>query len=102
MAGSSAVFLMRCVVLQQFVQGMSLISRGSLHEKLQWIFSLYDVNGDGVISKQEMVDMVTAIYDLMGRHTEAFGDACSPRDHADIIFRVSFGREFVQNVRWRK
>ena len=76
-------------LLQQFVQGMSLISRGSLHEKLQWIFSLYDVNGDGVISKQEMIDIVTAIYDLMGRHTEAFGEACSPRDHADIIFRVS-------------
>lgn len=25
--------------------GLSVLARGSLHEKLQWAFNLYDING---------------------------------------------------------
>ncbi|KAI8421574.1 hypothetical protein MSG28_009596 [Choristoneura fumiferana] len=52
---------------EEFVTGLSVLSRGSLEEKLRWTFSLYDINGDGCITKEEMTDIVTAIYDLMGR-----------------------------------
>ncbi|KAI9589265.1 hypothetical protein GQX74_007434 [Glossina fuscipes] len=50
-----------------FVQGLSILSRGSIEEKLRWTFSLYDINGDGYITREEMTDIVTAIYELMGR-----------------------------------
>ncbi|XP_017493007.1 PREDICTED: Kv channel-interacting protein 4-like, partial [Rhagoletis zephyria] len=50
-----------------FVQGLSILSRGSVEEKLRWTFSLYDINGDGFITREEMTDIVTAIYELMGR-----------------------------------
>ncbi|XP_063381868.1 Kv channel-interacting protein 1-like [Cydia fagiglandana] len=55
---------------EEFVTGLSVLSRGSLEEKLRWTFSLYDINGDGCITKEEMTDIVTAIYDLMGRVVE--------------------------------
>ena len=45
-----------------------MLSRGNLHEKLLWTFSLYDTNGDGIVTKDEMLDIVTAIYDLMGKY----------------------------------
>jgi len=45
-----------------------VLSRGNLHEKLLWTFSLYDTNGDGIVTKDEMLDIVTAIYDLMGKY----------------------------------
>ena len=31
--------------------GLSVLARGTLHEKLQWAFHLYDINGDGIITK---------------------------------------------------
>lgn len=68
---------------------MSVLVRGSLEEKLQWTFSLYDINGDGVITMDEMVSIVTAIYAMMGRCTEPAIDANTPRQHAESVFRVS-------------
>ncbi|XP_023171945.1 uncharacterized protein LOC111600179 isoform X1 [Drosophila hydei] len=55
------------VSFEDFVQGLSILSRGSVEEKLRWTFSLYDINGDGFITREEMTDIVTAIYELMGR-----------------------------------
>ncbi|KAF9407006.1 hypothetical protein HW555_012822, partial [Spodoptera exigua] len=52
---------------EEFVTGLSILSRGTLEEKLRWTFSLYDINGDGCITKEEMTEIVTAIYDLMGK-----------------------------------
>ena len=54
---------------QEFVSGLSVLSRGNLHEKLLWTFSLYDTNHDGIVTKDEMLDIVSAIYDLMNPAT---------------------------------
>ena len=45
---------------------LSTLLHGTLHEKLIWTFRLYDLNGDGVITKTEMGNMVVAVYELMG------------------------------------
>ncbi len=37
-------------------------------EKMKWIFGLYDINGDGFISKSEMLIIVSAIYDMLGKY----------------------------------
>lgn len=55
---------------EDFVHGLSTLSRGSLDEKLRWTFSLYDINGDGRITREEMTDIVSAVYDLMGKISE--------------------------------
>lgn len=76
-------------MFQDFVQGLSILSRGSLDEKLRWTFSLYDINGDGCITREEMTDMVTAIYELMGKFTEPCVDESTVRDKVDRIFQVT-------------
>jgi Ca2+-binding EF-hand superfamily protein len=76
-------------VFQDFVQGLSILSRGSLDEKLRWAFSLYDINGDGYITREEMTDVVTAIYELMGKFTEPCVDESTVRDKVDRIFQVT-------------
>lgn len=73
---------------QDFVTGLSILSRGSLEEKLKWTFSLYDINGDGCITKDEMTDIITAIYDLMGKHIEPIDEA-TLKDRVDRIFQVT-------------
>ncbi|KAL7029343.1 hypothetical protein ACKWTF_006197 [Chironomus riparius] len=55
---------------EKFVQGLSILSRGSLEEKLCWTFQLYDINSDGHITREEMSDIVTAVYSLMGHPPE--------------------------------
>jgi Ca2+-binding EF-hand superfamily protein len=81
--------LLMCDVFQDFVQGLSILSRGSLDEKLRWAFSLYDINGDGSITREEMTDVVTAIYELMGKFTEPCVDESTVKDKVERIFQVT-------------
>lgn len=37
---------------QDFVTALSILLRGSITEKLQWTFNLYDINRDGYINKE--------------------------------------------------
>ncbi|XP_075222966.1 A-type potassium channel modulatory protein KCNIP1-like isoform X2 [Lycorma delicatula] len=72
---------------EDFVQGLSILSRGSLDEKLRWTFSLYDINGDGRITREEMTDIVTAIYDLMGKFTDPSLEEGTVAAKVDRIFQ---------------
>jgi Ca2+-binding EF-hand superfamily protein len=76
-------------VFQDFLGILSRVSRGSVQEKLQWIFGLYDLNGDGLITKNEMLDVVTSIYEMLGRSTEPIVEENSAKEHVEKIFHVS-------------
>ncbi|XP_042232970.1 neuronal calcium sensor 1-like isoform X1 [Homarus americanus] len=76
------------ISFEDFLGALSTVSRGSTQEKLQWIFGLYDVNNDGLITKSEMVDVVTAIYEMLGRSTEPQVEDNSAKDHVDKIFHL--------------
>lgn len=76
------------VCLQDFVIGLSVLSRGSIHDKLKWTFSLYDVNADGVISKDDLSRIIISIYDLMGKAVDPVVDEATYKDHIDKVFTV--------------
>ncbi|KAM9516391.1 Kv channel-interacting protein 4-like isoform 1-T1 [Guaruba guarouba] len=72
---------------QDFVLGLSVLLRGTVQQKLQWAFNLYDINKDGCITKEEMLQIMTSIYDMMGRCTRpAFRD-CAPAEHVELFFQ---------------
>ncbi|GFR00391.1 kv channel-interacting protein 4 [Trichonephila clavata] len=60
--------------------------RGSIQEKLQWAFKLYDLNGDGRITKKELTDIVCSVYALMGRRSFSGAEEKALRDHVDKTF----------------
>jgi len=62
-----------------------------VEEKLQWVFGLYDLDGDGLISKEEMLDVVGSIYEMLGRYTQPqiHEPHAAAREHVDRIFHVS-------------
>ncbi|XP_028171009.1 Kv channel-interacting protein 4-like isoform X2 [Ostrinia furnacalis] len=72
---------------EEFVTGLSILSRGTLEEKLRWTFSLYDINGDGYITKEEMTEIVNAIYDLMGRIVDPSVDEEIIREKVERLFQ---------------
>lgn len=51
---------------KEFLLAINITSAGKPEEKLQWAFQMYDINDDGTIDKSEMVEIITAIYSMVG------------------------------------
>jgi Ca2+-binding EF-hand superfamily protein len=47
-------------LLQDMLISLSTLLHGTQHEKLQWTFRLYDLNGDGVITKGGFPSLIPA------------------------------------------
>lgn len=73
---------------QEFVLNLSILSRGTLDEKLEWTFQLYDVNGDGFISKDEMTEVMTSVYELMGKVSEGCKEENQIKTKVENMFKV--------------
>ena len=50
---------------------------------------MYDINNDGYITKEELIDIASSIYDLMGDETHPHIDDVTAVEHVDRIFDVS-------------
>ncbi|NXA82545.1 CSEN protein, partial [Thryothorus ludovicianus] len=101
---------------QDFAVGLSVLLRGTEQQKLRWAFDLYDVNKDGCVTKegtlgghwegeaggvgtarrgpasvlcspQDMLEIMKAIYAMMGRCTEPALGASAPAQHVELFFQ---------------
>ncbi|KAM9313440.1 A-type potassium channel modulatory protein KCNIP1 isoform 2-T2 [Gastrophryne carolinensis] len=75
------------VKFEDFVAALSVLLRGTIDEKLKWTFNLYDINKDGYINKEEMMDIVKAIYDMMGKYTYPILKDDAPKQHMELFFQ---------------
>ncbi|KAK6491431.1 EF-hand calcium-binding domain-containing protein 1 isoform X1 [Huso huso] len=46
------------VSVKEWIEGLSVFLRGTLDEKIKYCFEVYDLNGDGYISREEMFHML--------------------------------------------
>ncbi|XP_075554419.1 Kv channel-interacting protein 4-like isoform X2 [Dermacentor variabilis] len=72
---------------KEFVMGLSVLSRGSPQEKLQWAFNLYDINKDGAVTRDEIFEIISSVYSLLGHCAAPHPDDQSAREHAARVFQ---------------
>ncbi|KAK8390631.1 hypothetical protein O3P69_010375 [Scylla paramamosain] len=57
------------ISFRDLLVSLSQLLRGTAYDKLKFAFKLYDVNGDGCITKAELTDIVSSVHELMGRNS---------------------------------
>ncbi|CAH0730353.1 unnamed protein product, partial [Brenthis ino] len=80
------------ISFRELLVTLSTLLRGSVYERLRWAFRLYDVDGDGAITRQELAEVVVAVHELLGRRAPpgspaARIDDAKANEQVDRVFR---------------
>ncbi|XP_066964394.1 calsenilin isoform X2 [Macrobrachium rosenbergii] len=87
------------ISFRDLLVSLSQLLRGSAYDKLKFAFKLYDVNGDGCITKAELTDIVSSVHELMGRNCHNrhdAGDGLGAVTHAGVEDKQT--REHVERL----
>ncbi|CAF1495734.1 unnamed protein product [Rotaria magnacalcarata] len=69
-----------------YILTLSVLCRGTLDEKLRWIFRLYDINGEGLLTRENVTKIIASFYDLLGPAVQPRVEEREIHQHVDEIF----------------
>lgn len=76
------------MLLEEFIYGLAVLSRSPIEDKLKWIFDLYDVDGDGKLTYEDIMKITESIYNIMGDQAWPPFDSFVIKNHAFDVFKV--------------
>ncbi|XP_054837279.1 guanylyl cyclase-activating protein 1 [Eublepharis macularius] len=65
----------------EYVAALSLVLKGKVEQKLRWYFKLYDVDGNGCIDRDELLNIIKAI-----RTINPCQEIMSAQDFTNMVF----------------
>ncbi|XP_002406153.3 neurocalcin homolog [Ixodes scapularis] len=79
----------KTIDFREFMCGLNATSRGTPEQRLRWAFTLYDLDGDGFIQKQEMIEMLTAVRKMFASpmYSPPKDESMTPEKQTEILFR---------------
>ncbi|XP_060700829.1 recoverin-like [Hemiscyllium ocellatum] len=79
---------------KEYIIALHLTSSGKTSRKLEWAFSLYDVDGNGTINKEEVLEIVKSIFKMINEEELKTlpEDENTPEKRADKIWEY-FGKK---------
>jgi len=57
---------------QEFVKSLSILSRGNIDERLDWLYRLYDSECTGAISWERLYFIISSVDDMIGSFVSVF------------------------------
>lgn len=76
------------VSFEDFVIGLSISLHGLPEDKMKWTFQLYDLNGDGVITREELAKVIHSVNSMMGVDSVPLGEELSVEEHVERLFEL--------------
>ena len=75
------------ITFADYAHALSRLLRGSMDERLDFVFRLYDLNGDDVLTRDELQEIIQAVYQLLGDNVDQKHNQSTYRHQADTLFR---------------
>lgn len=51
---------------EEYICAIAVSAKGKLEEKLEWVFTMYDLDGDGYIGRDDLLEILRSIYQMVG------------------------------------
>ena len=71
---------------KEFYKAFMLQTSGDLNEKIIFAFRMYDLDGDGEITKDEMLTIIRSIYQLLGPQVKMPEHLNTPEKRTEVVF----------------
>lgn len=75
------------ITFADYAQALSCLLRGSIEEKIGFVFRLYDINNDNVLTLDELARIFFAVYRLLGDNVNKRHDQLTYEEAAAKLFQ---------------
>ena len=78
-----------CVDFTELMSTLSVTTSGCVQEKIEWIFDIYDVDGNGVVTLDELCAVVTCMQSVNDRRKREKSPTLLSEDMLEMVFTAA-------------